>query len=462
MQAVEVSRGGRSQSTGLERDTYNPDLAHSLVRPRSTERVAAPVSKGVLKKEPPPSADQRGGDYPSWMFWRAKQGTKKSGFDKTRISPPVAVQVPIVPSFQRPHAPKPSRPGRPTDLLTVQLRPDGAREIPGSQTERLADIKICRENLGTASLCFGSHPPELPVDRPANAYQPDLAQIAQCETLGRFVQVELDEVVPHRSRQRDSLSAFSTTAVVNDDLAERLDEVSCNRHRSSDDDDSSTTEVLDESPDAPIGVAVSDYTSFPEPPFEEPEAELSTKQARRRGMLFSSEEFCDPASFAGVEYDDDNQFEDAGFENTGSEGEPQVIEAPPSAPSPVPDILITPPSRDSSMQSRDQRDLLSVEHAWKRIADRASRQAKMNKEELENLRAYTAPLMAAFDVVMNHPEFSYLDTWDGVEEVLLKILEERDTNALERDMAIRAARWFEREWRALVERTRALEEETED
>ncbi|KAI0131999.1 hypothetical protein BJ170DRAFT_679896 [Xylariales sp. AK1849] len=405
----------------------------SPTRPRPMERTSARApelrnkTKGVSvarKEAPPPSAPSVGDKIRS--VWRSKPAGKKARIDKTLISRPVATAPTVVTGFQVPRAPKPQRPDRPVGHPSIpgfgrDMTRDGAH-IVVPQVSSHADVKIRRSMLGTVDEWKSSNPPRQPVDN----YRPRPTEAKEASRYAKPSIVGLDEV--RYQRARDSASNWSTTAVISEPIGETSDD------------------AKDQ-----IGAAVS-YTSFPEPP---PEPEMTNKQSRRRGILFGPGDFPDPTCFAGQDYDDEDDLDDAGFDDE----QPEIVTESESGPA-IPTIILTPPSptRKSSVVSNKH---LSIGSAWKTIAETERRRAELEAQDAEDVLAYCAPLIAAFEVVKAHPEFEHLDSWEGIEDVLEKILEERDTATHERDRAIAAAVWFKKQWKRLL-RERSSETDAED
>ncbi|KAK6067771.1 hypothetical protein SCUP515_09971 [Seiridium cupressi] len=431
--------------------------------PKSMEQTQAQAPPLVMNSQ----GAQKESSYKTALSAVYGRGSKKNvKTNKLAISAPVQMKVPpTIPDFQAPAAPMPKRPAR-MDVETPGSTTGARQTHAGSANKTLPLLPLHPSNFESIQHAqphpdkISRGPSEWKMSNPVS-----LPQTPQAKPLeeGRLIS---NQMSPYPARPRFNVGNWSWSADYGDDENGPVADWS------EDDKEADAYPKRDATRKASIeavvnGGTVSDdwplsngtgYVSFPEPSLENAGVEL-TKQSRRQGRIFSAEEisqFPDASCLAGEEYDDGDEFLDAGFDEESEvidlslDEEESAFQVDDSDESPHRhqiDIKITPPTppleRSPSFVSNKY---LTPDYAWKRIAERCHREASRSRDEAEQVLEHCLPLMKAFDLIKSHTEFSHLNSWDGAYQVLEMILEDRKYSATTCQQAQSSARWFHSEW----------------
>ncbi|KAK9770567.1 hypothetical protein AB5N19_11388 [Seiridium cardinale] len=432
--------------------------------PKPMEQTQAQAPPLVMKSQ----GTQKESSYKTALSAVYGRGSKKNvKTNKLAISAPIQVNAPpTIPDFQAPAAPMPpKRPAR-MDVETPGSTTGARQTHAGSANKTLPPLPLYPSNFESIQHAqphpdkISRGPSEWKMSNPVSLPQTPRAKPME---EGRLVSAQMS---PYPVRPRFGVGNWSWSANYGDDGNGPVADWS------EDDDEADPYPERDATRKASIeaivnGGKVNDhwplssdtgYISFPEPSLENAGMEL-TKQARRQGRIFSVEEisqFPDASCLAGEEYDDGDDFLDAGFDeeseiiDSSLDEEESAFQVDDSDVSPRRhriDIKITPPTppleRSPSLVSNKY---LTPDHAWKQIAERCHREASRSRDEAEQVLEHCLPLMKAFDLIKSHIEFSHLDSWDGAYQVLEMILEDRKYSARTCQQAQSSARWFHGEW----------------
>ncbi|ETS83820.1 hypothetical protein PFICI_05696 [Pestalotiopsis fici W106-1] len=373
----------------------------------------------------------------SSVYNRNKKG--KSKLDKASISAPINIYAPPrVSNFRAPTGTMPRRPGR----------TDGFTSVPTSSRAQANPVSEAKPLPPVPSEWKTSNPVRL---SPAPREDADMEDQAYARwSIGNWSLVADDGDQEPRVADWSSDEEGEEEEYV-DDLDSACGDDELRR--------ASTEVVVD-------GDAIENwqlsrgnvYLSFPEPGFEEKEEGNSTKQQRRRGIIFSSSETVQLPDEAYVD-DEVKEEEDDDLEGPASSEEPSVFDASFQSPeqehsvdnedsSSAPhlqlvEIKVTPPTPTRGRaDSLVHNEYLTPADAYKRIAEKYRKEAKRSREEADLVLYHCKPLMQAFEIIKNDPEFSHLDSWEGAFEVLEMILQERKYNKIAREQARSSAIWF--------------------
>ncbi|KAI1852473.1 hypothetical protein JX266_002651 [Neoarthrinium moseri] len=385
----------------------------------------------------------------SWLPGRkGKKAADRTSISHTQRDPTEKRGIPRVVDFQIPDAPGPNHLGRPANLPSPQLLP--AHRLQSRSQHVVGNYKPDPKKLVTdPALWNSSHPVRRSLARPQQSEEnrPLRGRRVLSEDRSQAQEKPVIEALKEFD-QRDGFAArgrnWSTTVVIGDKEP------------------------------------ATQYTSFPPPCFDE-ETATTEKQMRRRAVYFKPSDI--PADLAQLADQQEDNADDAPADISYNEpravsylslfGSDQECDGEDSEEEDreqleLPSIFLTPPSRKVSEASVLSTRLLSPGHAWKLLAEDARRDAVRERRTSDKILAYCSPLIAALQVLQGYPEFDGLEeaSWEGLDEVLRQVLEDRDMNGEERDHALASAAWFREQWWRLYRESKrqcyVLQHPTED